>query len=150
MILPSLRRYVFNMFCRGLSLVLLVFGFRSLSSRVLLRLLRLFSCFVICSTRWFRGEAGKAESLAIGMQLLGLRLRRVYLVIPLTWGILSPGPLVWLTLVRRRIRLAGGAGYDVVNSLVMIRIACILRGVRWRFQSFMNQSVGLSEWSVLL
>ena len=130
MILPSLRRYGFNVFCRGLSLVLLVFGFRSLSSRVLLRLLSLFSCFVICSTQWFSREAGKEASLAIEMQSLGLRPRRVYLVIPSTWGMLLPGPVVWLTLVRRRIRLAGGAGSGVVTSLGMIRIACTLRGVR--------------------
>ena len=137
------------MFCRGLSLVLLVFVFRSLSSRVLLRLLSLFSCFVICSTRWLSREADKEASLAIGMQSLGLRPRRVDLVIPSTWRMLLPGPVVWLTLVRRRIRLAGGAGSGVVTSLGMIRIACTLRGVRWRFQSFMNQSVGLSEGSVL-
>ena len=49
----------------------------------------------------------------------------MYSVIQFTLGVLPHGPVVWLSLVILRIRFAGGAGYGVVNHLVMVRIACI-------------------------
>ena len=146
MVLPSLRRYVFNVFCPGLSLVLLVFGFRSLSSRVLLRLLSLFSCF--CHLQHSVVERG-------GWQGGKPRNRDAVTRLTATPGVLGHtidlgNAIAWSSCVADSSKaLAGGPGSGVVTSLGMIRIACTLRGVRWRFQSFMNRSVGLLAWNVL-